>query len=852
MPERPLLILPRPTLAERQPRHGGAGTVAFPSRERQAERLTPRFERLRRALDARRTELVASATGAVPEEVIVLEVVGDVQNFLRAVRKVVGLEWLGEVEVDDLIADDDFHDTDRRKALGGRLYLIFSDQQALNQMTSLWTTWEAGRSLPQGFAPWAAVFGQLRDLRPWDVRDRLLETGVLDDWRERESLGQERIPVEIELWYRDDAARRVTAERRVRDLVAAAQGQVLSAATMDEIAHHSLIAELPIQAVRQVLAAPDLDLVRCEQVQFFRAVGQAFVPMILVDTSFDDGAVGGPAKTIHPPVAALLDGLPIQNHRRLVGRLIVDDPDAFETDYPATERFHGTAMASLILHGDIGKGEPPLSRPLYVRPVMRPNPRDLRDRREEGVPDRVPIVDLFHRALRRIKEGDQGQPPTAPTVEVVNLSIGIRDRPFDRIMSPLARLVDWAAWKYRLLILVSAGNRRENVSLPMDPAAFRRLQPEQRQAELLRGLAAMSRLRRLLAPAEAVNALTIGSVHADSAGPAIFVPGFDPFPSPDLPSPFNAHGLGYRRSVKPDILVPGGRAVMEESLNTPPPGTTVLTFQQRTRPPGQKVACPGPNTGDLDRTCHTIGTSNATAIATRVATQLYDVLEELRESPGGDLIERVPRAIWLKALLVHGAEWGPGFELVAAALKNENNSRTFKEYVARFVGYGAIEPSRVVECTPHRVTGLSGGELQDGEAHIHQFPLPPSLIAKTGRRRLTITLAWLSPINPRHRGWRRAQLWFTPPEQPLQVKRQQVDWHAVQRGTVQHEILDGDRAAVFVDGNTLDIAVNCREDAGDLTEAVPYALAVTLEVAEEIGVVIYEEILERVLARVTV
>ena len=33
------------------------------------------------------------------------------------------------------------------------------------------------------------------------------------------------------------------------------------------------------------------------------------------------------------PVVALLDGLPLQAHRRLQGRLIVDDPDGFELDY---------------------------------------------------------------------------------------------------------------------------------------------------------------------------------------------------------------------------------------------------------------------------------------------------------------------------------------------------------------------------------------------------------------------------------------------------------------------------------------------------------------------------------------
>ncbi len=74
----------------------------------------------------------------------------------------------------------------------------------------------------------------------------------------------------------------------------------------------------------------------------------------------------------------------------------------------------------------------------------------------------------------------------------------------------------------------------------------------------------------------------------------------------------------------------------------------------------------------------------------------------------------------------------------------------------------------------------------------------------------------------------------------------------MQRGTLQHEILEGEQAVVFVDGDNLEVQVNCRADAGALDEDVAYALAVTLEVAEEIGVLIYPEIQERVRAQIRI
>jgi hypothetical protein len=84
------------------------------------------------------------------------------------------------------------------------------------------------------------------------------------------------------------------------------------------------------------------------------------------------------------------------------------------------------------------------------------------------------------------------------------------------------------------------------------------------------------------------------------------------------------------------------------------------------------------------------------------------------------------------------------------------------------------------------------------------------------------------------------------------VKRLEADWRAVQRGTVQHEILEGDRAAAFIDGDNLEILVSCRADAGALEDSIPYALATTLEVAPDIGVTVYGQVRERVQARVWV
>jgi hypothetical protein len=162
------------------------------------------------------------------------------------------------------------------------------------------------------------------------------------------------------------------------------------------------------------------------------------------------------------------------------------------------------------------------------------------------------------------------------------------------------------------------------------------------------------------------------------------------------------------------------------------------------------------------------------------------------------------------------------------------------------MGYGVPDVTRVSQCSSERVTLLAYGRLTADEADEFAVPLPPSLSGESAWRRLTITLGWMSPINSQHRKYRRAQLWFEPPRAPLSLDRVEADWQGVTRGTLQHEILEGDRANLYADGAALTFRVNCRSDAGVLDDAVPYGLVLSLEVAPGIAVPIYDEVAARI------
>ena len=342
-------------------------------------------------------------------------------------------------------------------------------------------------------------------------------------------------------------------------------------------------------------------------------------------------------------------------------------------------------------------------------------------------------------------------------------------------------------------------------------------------------------LQRVLSPAESINALAIGSLHADDSGVTVPNSMIDPYPLPGFPSPINRIGLGFKRGVKPDLLLEGGVQLYRLS-----PVTTdgVLNVAQTlTVGPGQRVATPGVG-GNLRATRFTCGTSNATAMGARSADFLLEMLEGLKDDWNPSQL-----SLLTKSLLVHGCDWTQAAAVLKDGLALGDD---YRDHLARYLGYGAVELDRVLECTPSRVTVIASSALSDGAGHVYRLPLPPSLSGLVGVRRLIVSLSWFTPINPLHRDYRRAGLWISKVDSALVASRNCLQWQTVQRGTLQHEIFEGDSAVAYVDGGVAEIKVNCRADAGRLDDAVPYAIAVTLEVAETLRVPVYAEVAERI------
>ena len=899
MPDKPLLIMPRSAPMPRVTVPRAIKThFRLPAREDQGSRIGPQLTNM---LDAFVTDSPANTS---PENILVLETIGRLENFRTAVAAVPGLQWLAEIDSDDIEADARFFERpkigadffknllgtraasreivaplvasgiidrdgilredvttdaireaipqdyreyadeiiraidDKKKApLSGRMYLSLSNRQGLSEIKTLFDTWEQGGRLRYGAGAWVEIFSHLRTVRFWNVKDRVTDTGILDYWREEVECKRgtaSLIAFEIEFSYDENNLSRQQRQKNVEELVTYEGGIIVASCDIKEIHFHAIKVELPIANIERVLGEDYSALFQDGGILFFRPSPQCAVE------SFSDGTVEAiTSATVPdgPPVIAVLDGLPFSRHNLLDGFIIVDDPDDFAAYYHPREMNHGTAMLSLICHGELDAHEGPVTRKVYVRPILRPDEESAIARRPECVPKNVFFEDLIERAVRKMFTAEADEPASAPTVKIINLSVADPDRMFHQFPGPTARLLDWLSYKYKVLFCVSAGNNKNTLQLGIEPTEFSATSNDEKVSVVLSALYDNRRNRRILSPSESINSITVSALHDDASTPVILDGCLDILPSSDLPSPISPFGHGFRSSIKPDIVVPGGRQLFTHI------GDGEYCIPRMPMLSGQKVAAVPLMLGDRTRTVYTCGTSNANALAVRGAAFIHDAVMDVLEEQGLDNYDSSIAAL-IKALLVHGASWGEAAGVIENSLLNGMHWTEVKKGIARCLGYGRPDFAKSIECTATRATAFGYGVITKDQRHEYILPLPPSLSGLDCWRRLTITLAWLSPISLDNRKYRKAALAFEATDTATAVGgiRAQAQHQQVRNGTLQHEIIEGNEVRAFQENECLMIPVQCREDAGPLDMDVPYGLAVSLEVKDSVGIDLYEEI----------
>ena len=845
--EYPLLVFPKPTEpVDRSKMGGGGGKPHVPSAGDNAKRISPKFADVQKILDDRKMNIQQGAEGVNPEDVLVLETAGRVEDFYKAVSCVEGFEWLLEEDFEGT-PDEDFYETNDKgkkieNALSSRLYLVSTDSKALNQIISMYNQYVKNPkiTLPAGCYGFKAVFEQLRDVRFWNYKDRIDGSDFLERWlQNNEAFPEKPVRFQVELWFRGQEAKRRDAQNQVKMLVEAAEGRVISSCIIEDIRYHALLVEVPGGKMRQMI--DDMEegsLILSKDIMYFKAMPQTVVGEAEDEIEIEEECEPTQFENAPTPtgssVVALFDGMPLQNHELLAGRLNIDDPENFADLAEYKKRIHGTEMASLIIHGDMSNPGEPIDTPLYVRPITLPYEK------VELLPEDRLAVDLVHRAVKRLFDGEGGNPPVAPNVKIINLSIGDPVRTFHGSMSPMARLLDWLSFKYSVLFIISAGNNAE-FSMPNDPIleVIRNKDQNAISKYVTAGLLSKRIEHTLLSPSESINNITVGGVHKDGA-PMFDYGTVNPY-SCMHPAIYTPFGGGLKRSIKPDLVYDGGRQLYKDDLHEIRPLVTTLH-------PGIKVAHPaeGVTTQKYAR-----GTSCATALITRHAYHCYKELSDILYAYN---MPDTHIHLLIKALTVHGCSWDELADNIRKYLPQMKNKNEENDILRQWIGYGYPDFDKSLLCNPYRVTVIGYGELEPGKAHVYKLPLPSFLQGKKIKRRLTVTLAWMSPIASENQKYRRERMWFELTENAaIAKKRANINQYtAPRKGTLQHEVFEEEQRFPFQEDDSLSIKVNCADDAGGYEGTVMYAIAVSLEVGHgtrvQLGLFeqnIYEEVRDR-------
>lgn len=838
MPERPIILFPQPEVANRTTNQVPPKKIFKPNIGRQLSRLQPSFSVLQEAYNQKRIMIQQSPSGINPEFALVFEVVGTVDSFFTAVKHVNGFEWMFDLSIENIEADDDFYYIDdhgqrEEKDLTGKLYCVMSNQEAMSQLLSLWDRYCRGEQdvFQRGFAGLRDIFINIKNIRQWNSQDRIAETHIVDYWKESLEIdGDIPVPFEIELFFRNDAEKRRIAINTISTAIHELNGSVKKECYIEDIHYHCLLVELPRVSIQSLIDNYDhIKLAKVDDVMFFRPTCQsAFYNY--EDTQEYDNQVAVLNEISGEPIIAVLDGMPMQNHMLLVNKLIVDDPDDFQQNYESKHRMHGTSMASLVLYGDLERNDVCLSQPIYIRPILKPHISFSGDS-VEIIPQNEIFVDLVHRAVKRIFEGDGEESAAAPTVKVINFSIGDPVRQFANDISPLAKLLDWLSYKYKVLFIVSAGNLNHGgLNINKNFSELKSASIDQREKSIYGEFKNNIRNLKVLSPAETINNITVGALYADASSAeeservAFAV-------RSGMPSPISSFGLGYNKNITPDLYYYGGRKFLFGNFRNE------IIWQNNSRAPGCKVAAPY-SEGSESGMAYTFGTSDAAAQLSHEAGKCYKILNEIFVNETQADLPAEFASILLKAMLTHGASWDTVSQPLSEALDISCNQ------LCRWIGNGIPDISRVEECTQNRATLIGMGKLKKDDAHIFRLELPFDFSSQLIKRKLTVTLAYFSPLDFKRQKYRSAQLWFDIEKgSELVPRRQNTEWRTVRRGTLQHEIFTGESALVW-NNDEIVIKVNCKEDASKFSGEIPYGLFVTFEIAEGLDVDVYSTIKE--------
>ncbi|WP_303759344.1 S8 family peptidase [Alcanivorax jadensis] len=359
------------------------------------------------------------------------------------------------------------------------------------------------------------------------------------------------------------------------------------------------------------------------------------------------------------------------------------------------ENGHGTHVAGLALYGDFETG----LRNRYFVPTLRLFSGRILNKENENSTGFV--ENHIEEAVRHFSK-EHG-------CRVFNLSFGDANKPYHGgHLKGLSVTLDNLSREMGVLFIVSAGNHRIGEDSP-DGLAWRDNYPHYLSGDAW----------RIIEPAPALNALTVGSLarHNQTYNSQTHThdPAEIPIAQPDQPSPFTRGGYSVGGAIKPELVAHGGNWAINtragHALMDRGAGLGVVSTSHQ-------FVSGNPFIADA-------GTSMA---APQVAHLAASVLREYPEAT----------ANFIRAQLC----------LNAAYPKSSQELIEDSKFLRRLCGYGRIDETSLHRSLESAVTLVSDGSIEDKRHHFYEIPIPAEFTSG-GRKRIreiAVSLAYTPPV----------------------------------------------------------------------------------------------------------
>ncbi len=421
------------------------------------------------------------------------------------------------------------------------------------------------------------------------------------------------------------------------------------------------------------------------------------------------------------PLACVVDSGVVSGHPLLSGRIVVEAADFDSGDDDAADLVgHGTHVAGIVVYGDIpdciatGTWRPKV-RLLSAKVMRRSQRPDLQGIFHAAFADEKRVETQLRDVVKRFSD-EYG-------CRVFNLSFGNPEFVMEgQRQLPWACLLDELARKHDVVIVVSTGN----VGSPAIPQVDT---SDQFQQGVLDNL--YTEEHRLIDPASAVNALTVGAIsRSDTPSPESNREGERPSPvggRKNGPAPFTRTGTldtsgprGPNRAVKPELVAYGGN--LRLAL-----GQHWASNDRRLAEPSLNHAWVANRQIRWD-----IGTSCAAPYVAHVCALIEHHYRDQEIS-----------ANMIRALACHSAVVDPE---IVDWIRGKPPNTAGEARLLRVVGYGRPVVERALHSTDKRVVLMAEDEIAEDNIHVYQLALPDEFFAGRRRRFIRVTLAYDPPI----------------------------------------------------------------------------------------------------------